>query len=239
MSQPHSHSHTAVTEGSKNRQWIKKQHALCTVVLRHWQHLVMNVFWSGLKCKKSHVSNTIITLPLKFWPSISGSSWTQWFASCHSSGKADEAAEGQGAELGCVHPVQGSSKVALSQVEAQDNEPQDRGHRINSPQPENAATDEPAEFVWRPLERKGNYRGGDCLPHRPCKEDSSETSQQANRDYSQLVVSSELPQQLGIFLSLVWDQLQQTLPHRHASTTFLVGGGFVGGFGLWRNDPTT
>lgn len=79
----------------------------------------------------------IYTLLFRFWPSVSGSSGAHGFASCHRSSKADEATEGGGAELGCVQPARVNAQVTLGQVDAQEEEPEDRGYSIDSPQPEN------------------------------------------------------------------------------------------------------
>lgn len=53
---------------------------------------------------------------------------------CHGSSEADQATQGDGDELGGVHPVQAAAAVALSQVEAEDEEPQDGGCGVNAPQ---------------------------------------------------------------------------------------------------------
>lgn len=65
---------------------------------------------------------------------------------CHGSSEADQATQGDGDELGHVHPVQATFKVALSQVETKDEEPQDRGCSIDAPQPGSATTREAHVF---------------------------------------------------------------------------------------------
>lgn len=65
---------------------------------------------------------------------------------CHGSSEADQATQGDGDELGRVHPIQAAATVALSQVETEDEEPQDGGCSVNAPQSGNATTCEAHDF---------------------------------------------------------------------------------------------
>lgn len=90
--------------------------------------------------KSTRFGNTAVKWLLKLWPSVSGSSRAKWSVGCHGSSEADQATQGDGDELGRVHPVQTADTVALGQVETEDEEPQDGGCGINAPQSGSATT---------------------------------------------------------------------------------------------------
>lgn len=110
--------------------------------------------------KSNFFGNTAVKLLLKLWPSVSGSSRAKWSVGCHGSSEADQATQGDGDELCRVHPVQATAKVALSQVETEDEEPQDGGRSVNAPQPGSITTCEPHIFDRALI----LWKGRSCVP---------------------------------------------------------------------------
>lgn len=160
--------------------------------------------------KSTVFGNTAVKWLLKLWPSVSGSSWAKWSVGCHSSSEADQATQGDGDELGRVYPVQAAATVALSQVEAEDEEPQDGGCSVNAPQSGSATMCEVRYLLTNLLLKEcwsSEKDCRECIPRGSSQKDASETRHEADRGDGNLAVPGVLPRQFGSLWDHVWEQL--------------------------------